>query len=157
MIGMPLECAKSKEVIVQVSKHNPRETAFLSLTSLTNALETDPDLGILSSRDLPQLLQDFFGTGCDYISFFSQIGKASFLKYFLQYAPFIIDGANPLTPGSLVNICLANHDWKLGLLSFLRLIGTENTHQLLMCSLQLHISTSFATHLYLLKSSITND
>ena len=45
MIGMPLECAKSKEVIVQVSKHNARETAFLSLTSLTKALENDPDLG----------------------------------------------------------------------------------------------------------------
>ena len=44
MIGMPLECEKSKEVIVQVSKHNARETAFLSLTSLTKALENDPDL-----------------------------------------------------------------------------------------------------------------
>ena len=46
MIGMPLEYAKSKEVIVQVSKHNARsETAFLSLTSLTKALENDPHLG----------------------------------------------------------------------------------------------------------------
>ena len=53
MIGMPLECAKSKEVIVQVSKHNARETAFLSLTSLTKALENDPDLGRLSSGAVP--------------------------------------------------------------------------------------------------------
>ena len=125
MIGLPLEHAQSKEVVVQVSKHNSREVRILSLSSLTKALEYDPDLGRLSSRELPQLLQTIYvSTGCDYISFFSQIGKASFMKYFLQYASFISEGGNPSTPGSLSNISLANNDWKLGLLSFLRLIGT---------------------------------
>lgn len=34
MIDIPLECTQLKDVIVQISKYNARETAFLSLSSL---------------------------------------------------------------------------------------------------------------------------
>ena len=38
----------------------------------------DPDLG-------PQILQTInVTTGCDYVSFFSQIGKSTFLRFFFQ-------------------------------------------------------------------------
>ena len=69
MIGIPLECMQSKEVVVQVSKHNAREVRILSLSAIIKAMENDPDL---SSRDLPQILQAIYvSTGC------AQIGKAS--------------------------------------------------------------------------------
>ena len=71
---------------------------------------------------LAQTLQTLFVcTGCDYISFFSGMGKATFLRYFFQYASFIT-GAN--AQGSLTNIQLQGDDYKHGFLAFLRLVGT---------------------------------
>ena len=63
-------------------------------------------------------------TGCDYISFFSQIGKATFLRYFYQYTSFITAGNDPSTPGTLYDVGLESDNYKLGYLAFLRLIGT---------------------------------
>jgi len=60
-------------------------------------------------------------TGCDYISFFSQLGKATFLRYFFQYASFITGGEQP---GTLADTQLNERSYKLGFLAFMRLIGT---------------------------------
>ena len=49
------------------------------------------------------------------------VGKATFFKYFVQHACFITGG---LHPGSLANTSLDNDNWRMGLLAFLRLIGT---------------------------------
>ena len=121
----------SKEVIVQVSAYSARELR------LTLALHNDPDLGRLNSTDIQKLLQSIFVcTGCDYIKFFSKIGKAKFMRYFYQYAAFIT-GEIDYAPGSLSDVNLADNKWKTGFLAFLRLIGTvfKNNHQALTYSL----------------------
>jgi len=65
----------------------PRQLKFLDITALNAAFQNDPDLANIDATILPQTL--FVCTGCDYTSFFSQIGKATFLHYFFQYAAFI--------------------------------------------------------------------
>ena len=116
-IGLPLYTHTcNKEVVVQVSSINSKEVKFIHLSALNAALANDPDLAGLEPRDLPHILQTLFVcTGCDYLSFFSGIGKATFLRYFFQYAPFI-SGKN--ANGSLRNIHFQ------GYLAFLRLVGT---------------------------------
>ena len=116
MIGIALKSAANKSIMVQVNKMDARELRFLNLAGLKMALKNDPDLGLLCSEQLPEILQTIYvSTGCDYISFFSGIGKATFFKYFLQHAAFITGSKHP---GSLANTCLDNN-WKIGLLAFL--------------------------------------
>ena len=82
----------------------------------------DPDLAALKLSDLPQILQTLFVcTGCDYITFFSGIGKATFMHHFFQHALFFT-GTN--RQGSLANIQLEGEEYKKGFLAFLRLVGT---------------------------------
>ena len=60
------------------------------MTALKAAFQNDPDLVNIDADILPQVFQTLFVcTGCDYISFFSHIGKATFLRYVFQYATFI--------------------------------------------------------------------
>ena len=95
---------------------------FVNIPALNSALCTDPDLAGLNATELPQILQTLFVcTGCDYTSFFSGLGKATFLHYFFQFASFIT-GAN--AQGSLMNIQLQGGIYKQGFLAFLRLVGT---------------------------------
>lgn len=125
MIGIALESAHHKNVIVQINKYSARELKFLSLLSLKIALENDPDLGLLHSYDLIQILQRIYVcTGCDYVSFFSGIGKATFMRYF-QHSAFISGGSNP---GSLGNTNLHNN-WKLGLLAFNRVYFKKHSSE----------------------------
>ena len=35
---------------------------------------------------------NFVVSGCDYVTFFSQLGKAIFMRYFFRYASFISAG-----------------------------------------------------------------
>ena len=65
----------------------------------------------------------FVASGCDYISFFNGIGKATFLKYFFQYSDFIT-GYSQYTSGSLSDTVMDNGIYKQGFLAFIRLIGT---------------------------------
>ena len=119
-IGLPLN-RQSKQVVVQVSPINSNELKFLDICALHLALQNDPDLSGMAPNSLPQIIQTLFVcTGCDYISFFSGIGKATFLRYFFQYASFI-SGAN--SQGSLSDIEFQD-DHKKGFLAFLRLVGT---------------------------------
>ena len=126
-IGCPLQSAASKDIRILLSKLSSRELKFLSLSNLLNALLNinDPDLAHIPPTILPQVLQSLYVcTGCDYISFFSGIGKATFLRYFYQYATFITSGSDTSTPGTLANIGLTNNEYSLGFLSFVRLVGT---------------------------------
>jgi len=71
---------------------------------------------------LPFIIQTIYVcTGCDYISFFSQIVKTTFLRYFFQYASFITSG-NP--EGTLADTVLEDNIFETGYLAFLRLVGT---------------------------------
>lgn len=84
-IGLPLQSINRKEVIIQINPINSRELRLLHMNNLISALKNDPDLATIDSTIVPQVLQTIFVTsGCDYISFFSGIGKASFLRYFFN-------------------------------------------------------------------------
>ena len=111
---------------MQISALSSRELQLLNVTNLVWAFKTDPDLALLDQNKLPVIMQTLYAvSGCDYVSFFSGLGKATFLRYFFQYATFITAGSshNPSTPGTLADTDL-DGNYKLGYLAFLRLIGT---------------------------------
>ena len=90
-IGLPLE-RHNKQVIIQVSPMNSRELHFLKMSSLSKAFLNDPDLSNIITTDLPQVMQTLLVytlVATIYTSFFSQIGKATFLRYFYQYTAFL--------------------------------------------------------------------
>lgn len=119
-IGLPLLCTINKEVVVILSAVTSRELKVIHLGNFIKALQNDPDFAGTNADKIPKVMQTLYiSTGCDYISFFSHIGKSTFLKYFYQYNGFIIAGTNPKTPGTL-----AETDQEIGFLAFLRLIGT---------------------------------
>ena len=90
------------------------------MNALHNALVNDPDLGSIPKPNLPTFLQSLFiCTGCDFISFFKQVGKATFFNYFFQHAHFIC-GINTLGSLDETDITTRSH----GSLAFLRLVGT---------------------------------
>ena len=89
MIGLPLLSVQVKDVLVQISIYSARELRILRMSSLRKAMQNDPDLGKLSQANLPQIFQTIYvATGCDYVSFFSQIGKSTFLRFFFSICFF---------------------------------------------------------------------
>ena len=121
-IGMALESRHGKEVSVQISPINSKQLKFLDMSALILAFQNDPDLVNIEVGILPHVFQTMYVcTGCDYTSFFSQIGKATFLRYFFQYAAFIT-GRN--SKGTLADTGLEEESCNSGFFAFLRLIGT---------------------------------
>ena len=121
-IGLPLQ--QTKQVVIQVGPINSRELKFLNMTALSTALMNDPDLIHIDPSSILQVMQTIFVcSGCDYISFFSQIGKATFLRYFFHHANFITGKATS-AKGTLADIALEDNIYQKGFLAFLRLIGT---------------------------------
>ena len=120
-IGLTLvKAMPGKEIVVQLSKSLTSSTKILNLNVLVEALERDPDLSQIPTSFRPQALQTLYVcTGCDYISFFTGIGKCSFLTTFFQYASFIGSGVQP--KGSIGDISLHCSDQSL--FSFMRLVG----------------------------------
>ena len=97
---------------------------ILSLSNLKSNLTNDPDLSSIHSNQLPQIFQTLYVvTGSDYTSFFSGLGKVTFMKCFFQHAEFITSGTT--YPGSLSDCSLETNTYELGFLAFLRLIGTQ--------------------------------
>ena len=108
------------QIIVQLSKDHTHGARFLCLNTLLDALSNDPDLADILPNLRPQAMQSLYiSTGCDYVSFFTGIGKASFLSTFFQHASFIAGGREP--PGSIGEFSLDAQS--PGMLSFLRLVG----------------------------------
>ena len=70
-------------------------------------------------------------TGCDYISFFSRIGKTTFYRYFFQHAEFITSGQ---LQGTLADIELRDNSFEKGFLSFLRLVGVTYFKKIILDS-----------------------
>ena len=123
LIGLPLPCTKNKHILVQVSPMSSRKVKLICTESLNRALSNDPDLATIPQNSHSNVIQTLFVvSGCDYISFFSGIGKATFTKYFYQHAEFIT-GDTHYTSGSLVNTQL-DETLKTGFLAILRPIGT---------------------------------
>ena len=79
-IGLPLNHG-TKYIMIRINTYNSKDLCFLHLSSLINALNRDPDLSSVESSLLSQIHQTLFVvTGCDYISFFRGIGKATFTQ-----------------------------------------------------------------------------
>ena len=101
-IGLPLQCVHQKEIVIRISPYNAHQLKYLNLTNLVDTLSRDQDLAGIDPMLLPQMLQTMYVvTGCDYTSFFSQIGKGTFLANFFQYASFITAGNKADSPGTL--------------------------------------------------------
>ena len=110
------------EVIVQLSKSCTDEAKFVHMNSLLRCLQNDPDLAQIPESARPQAIQTLYvATGCDYTSFFSGLGKVSFLSTFFQHASFIAGTIDTNISGSIGHVSL---DTKSdAYLSFLRLVG----------------------------------
>ena len=123
-IGLPLQHKSGKDIVIQLSPFNSKELKYLHLSTFVTVLQNDPDLSAIPSQLIPQIFQTIFvATGCDYISFFSGIGKATFLRYFYQHAEFISSGKDNL-PGTLADVDIEGNKINSGFLAFLRLVGT---------------------------------
>ena len=124
-IGLPLQCTQTKEIMMQVSALSSRELQLLNITNLVQAFKADPDLALVDQEKVPHIMQTLYAvSGCDYVSFFSGVGKATFLRYFFQYASFITSGSyHSSTEGTLADTDL-DSNYQLGYLAFLRLVGT---------------------------------
>ena len=93
---------------------------YVSVNKLIASFKADPDLATVQPSKLPSIMQQLYVcTGCDYLSYFSGIGKAMFLNCFMQYAQFI---TGKEAHGDLSQT--QSTDIKTGFLSFIRLIGT---------------------------------
>ena len=123
-IGLPLEHGSEKNIVIQLSTFNSKDLKYLHLSTFVTVLQNDPDLSAIPSRLIPQVFQTIFvATGCDYISFFSGIGKATFLRHFYQHAEFISSGKYNL-PGTLADVNIEGNKINSWFLAFLRLVGT---------------------------------
>ena len=122
-IGLPL-INENKYIIIQINSYSSKDLTYISILALKFALANDSDLAQLPHSVLPQIFQTLYVvTGCDYISFFSGLGKDTCKRYFYQYAEFITSGkGNTSTPGTLADISLENEDYESCFLAFLRLV-----------------------------------
>ena len=125
MVGLPLDFGDHKSVAIQF-RRNLSKSQFLSLNSLREALLADSDLACIKScvnnYDIYNIIQALFiASGCDFVSYFANIGKITIFKTFFQYCSFITKG-DPAYPGHLHDTFVETTT-NSGLLSFYRLIG----------------------------------
>ena len=105
---------------IQLNVPHSDQKKYININNLKVALMKDLDLSNLPQDQLSIILQTLFiCTGCDYISYFKFIGKATILNNFFQHATFI-SGRD--MPGCLSNT--SPSDKQYGFLSFVRLVGT---------------------------------
>ena len=117
-IGLPLVGKTDKEYIIQLNVPHAHEQKFLHLNNFVKALSSDPDLASLNRDKLANTFQTLFVcTGCDYISYFKSLGKATFLNIFYQHSEFI---TGEQMPGNLHEVQSSSHSF----LAFVRLVGT---------------------------------
>ena len=120
-IGLTLIDPCVQDVYVQLSNISSPELKLLHLNQLIHNFRNDPDLSLVPQPLIPRVIQTLFiGSGCDYISFFVGLGKATIMKHFFQNAWFITGSQD--IPGTLAH---TRPDlMEEGFLSFVRLIGT---------------------------------
>ena len=127
-IGLLIVTGSSFEVVVKLSPFTALENKYLDMQALIQALRDDPDLAPIPNSLSPAVIQVLFVcTGCDFISFFNGLGKASFLATLFEYSEFICSNSTH-TPGTLADTDPNSN----GILSFLGLWGVhilENIRQ----------------------------
>ncbi len=105
--------------MVRISAFSALEHRLLDMQALINAFENDPGLAGLNTADIPQIIQMvFICTGCDFVSFFNGVGKATFLNTLFEHSNFIT-ASSANAPGSLTMTRLSSD----GFYAFLRLVG----------------------------------
>ena len=121
-VGLPL-VSPEVQVTVQLSKPGDKELKLLDLNLLLDQLKRDPCLVNIPKEDVPHVIQMLFVcTGCDYISFFSGIGKSYFFKVFLDYANFILGDVRGAFTTRYTQSDIHNQS-RITLLPFIRLVG----------------------------------
>ena len=115
-IGLPVIAHTHLDVLVRLSNFSSIEQRFLDLQALLTSIKSDPGLAAVEQKKISPIFQTLFiATGCDYISFFNGIGKATFLGTLYEYSEFITADTTT-APGTLTNE-------PNGCFSFLRLVG----------------------------------
>ena len=79
-IGLSIVSGTNLECIIRLSLFNSIEHHFLDLQALISAFQNGPDLAAVDPETIPSVMQMvFISTGCDFISFFNGLGKATFM------------------------------------------------------------------------------
>ena len=118
-IGLPIVAGTTFEVLVRLSPFSSLELRILDVQALISAFGNDPDLATIPPSLSPSVILTLYTcTGCDFISFFNGLGKASFLTTLFQYCGFICSDSDQ-APGILTG---TDPDPQ-GFLPFLRLVG----------------------------------
>ena len=113
-IGLTLIDPSIDDVYVQLSNMSSPEIRLLHRNQLLSGLSDDPDLSLVPNVLRPLVLQTLFiCSGCDYISYFVGLGKATIMKHFFQNAWFITSSQD--IPGKLAD---TDHQMDEGFLSF---------------------------------------
>ena len=95
-----------------------KTSKYLCMGKLQEAVLRDPDLASIPTSNRAQVLQAVYVlSGCDFVSFFAEFGKAAFFKCLLMYSDFI--AGQQLLPGDLSE----NTASEPGLQAFIRLTG----------------------------------
>lgn len=116
-IGLPIVAETNLNVIVQLSSFSSVELRLLNMHALNTAFNNDPELAAVPPISVASVIQALFVcTGCDFISFFTGLGKATFLNTLYEYCNFICANSDQ-APGLLC-------DMEQGFLSFVRLVGS---------------------------------
>ena len=86
-IGIGLTSPTLKQYIIQLNVPHSAEKRYLHLNRMKIALANDPDLASLPRENLGVILQTLFiSTGCNFVSYFKSLGKATILNTFFQHA-----------------------------------------------------------------------
>ena len=117
-IGLAFVAGTNINVIVQLSSIASLELRLLDMQALITAFGNDSDLAGIPTSFSPLAMQVLYVcSGCDFVSFFHGLGKASFLSAFFEYCDFICSNSNQ-APGMLTDTGNS-----LGYCYFLRLVG----------------------------------
>ena len=119
-IGLPIVAGSSLEVMVGLSPFTSLENRYLDMQALIKAFTDDPDLAPIPSSLAPAVIQMLFVcTGCDFMSFFNGLGKASFLATLFEYSELICSNSSQI-PGTLANTDPNSHGIRMQYPSVLR-------------------------------------
>lgn len=89
-IGLLFVAGTNIIVIVQLSSISSLELRLLDMQALTTAFGNDSDLAEIPTSLLPLAMQVLYvRSGCDFVSFFHGLGKASFLSTYCAFIALI--------------------------------------------------------------------
>ncbi len=118
-IGLPLLSVCNKNIMVQLNHYYSKELKYLHFTAFLQVLQNDPDLSSIPAEKIPQIFQSLFvSTGCDYISFFSEMGNASMYRTFYQDTEFLSSGNFPFL-GTLADTEIISDQFESGFLALI--------------------------------------